>query len=377
MTPSIPPVSRLSKRPRDPDLLPALDAAYVLDGDDATWLTRIAEGLRVGLDVGFGIHAFFVDVRDPDTLRIAEPVAVGLTSEWQAAWRTDWWEPFMLGASPRVLHAMLTHSPLNHSVELWRSLATFPEFGPLFDRHAAAGDGSRRAGAMRYPDSLNLLALDSTGLGCAFAANRDRPSTTQVPAALARRLGQLATHIAAAYRLRRRLSASPDKDPLVGSDVVIDARHRVVHAAAEAQGAPALAAIRETALAVAQARRGASDRGVDPQAALDAWHALTAGRWSVLDHFDRDGRRYYIARSNAASPDLQDASALEALTQRERQVLGALALGHGNKLIAYELGLHPATVSNHLRAAAKKLGASSRLDLARRAKILVDAQRSS
>jgi DNA-binding NarL/FixJ family response regulator len=83
-----------------------------------------------------------------------------------------------------------------------------------------------------------------------------------------------------------------------------------------------------------------------------------AGRWTLLDHFDRDGRRYLLAHRN--DPDAPDP---RALTLRERQVVGYVALGQSNKLIAYELGLSASTVGVLLKTAAAKLGARSRTEL--------------
>ncbi len=45
------------------------------------------------------------------------------------------------------------------------------------------------------------------------------------------------------------------------------------------------------------------------------------------------------------------------LTKRQKQVLDLIASGYRTKEIAYELGLKPETVSMHLRATRKKLGA--------------------
>jgi hypothetical protein len=44
-------------------------------------------------------------------------------------------------------------------------------------------------------------------------------------------------------------------------------------------------------------------------------------------------------------------------------VAGFAALGHANKLIAWEMGLAPSTVAAHLATAQRKLGVSSRLEL--------------
>jgi DNA-binding CsgD family transcriptional regulator len=77
----------------------------------------------------------------------------------------------------------------------------------------------------------------------------------------------------------------------------------------------------------------------------------SAGRWSVVDHFERDGKRYYLAHKNdpELAPDL-------ALTERERQVLGYAELGHSDKLIAYSLGLSRSTVATLSARARRKLG---------------------
>jgi DNA-binding CsgD family transcriptional regulator len=51
------------------------------------------------------------------------------------------------------------------------------------------------------------------------------------------------------------------------------------------------------------------------------------------------------------------------LSERERQVLAYAALGHPNKLIAYELGIANSTVSVLLARAQTKLGAASRNEM--------------
>lgn len=54
-----------------------------------------------------------------------------------------------------------------------------------------------------------------------------------------------------------------------------------------------------------------------------------------------------------------------ALTRREEQVVACAAMGHSNKLIAYDLGLSTGTVSVLLGRAARKLGVSGRVALVR------------
>src|SRR5262245_46553544 len=113
-------------------------------------------------------------------------------------------------------------------------------------------------------------------------------------------------------------------------------------------------------------------RRLSPQEAIEIWRALVAGRWSVVDHFDTEGRRYLIARRN--EPEPAPSAGLASLTPRELEIVAYAALGHTNKLIAYELGLAPTTVATHLASAAAKLGVSTRIDLVR---AFVDARRNS
>jgi DNA-binding CsgD family transcriptional regulator len=75
----------------------------------------------------------------------------------------------------------------------------------------------------------------------------------------------------------------------------------------------------------------------------------------LVDHFESDGKRYVLARRN----DVKIGGA-EALSERERQAIGFAALGHNNKLIAYEMGISPSTVSVLLLRGARKLGSKTR-----------------
>jgi DNA-binding NarL/FixJ family response regulator len=64
----------------------------------------------------------------------------------------------------------------------------------------------------------------------------------------------------------------------------------------------------------------------------------------------------------AANTGVEDAPAEPLLTNRERQVLGLLADGLGNKQIAARLGISTNTVKTHLELLFDKLGVSSRTE---------------
>jgi DNA-binding NarL/FixJ family response regulator len=102
-------------------------------------------------------------------------------------------------------------------------------------------------------------------------------------------------------------------------------------------------------------------RKTNPDEALETWQALVHGRWSMLDWFDSDQRRFVLAVPNP--PDLGDP---RGLTERELQVATYAALGETGKLIGYRLGLSKATVSNALDASKRKLGVKTQPQLAER-----------
>jgi ATP/maltotriose-dependent transcriptional regulator MalT len=66
--------------------------------------------------------------------------------------------------------------------------------------------------------------------------------------------------------------------------------------------------------------------------------------------------------TRATNANVEDVSAVPPLTNRERQVLGLLADGLGNKQIAARLGISTNTVKTHLELLFDKLGVSSRTE---------------
>jgi len=169
---------------------------------------------------------------------------------------------------------------------------------------------------------------------------------------------RIASHLAAAQRLRRRLGLANSAES--AEAVLSPDGHRVEHAIGTATSHIAQDALRAAAVRIDRAR--GKIRTSDPERALDGWKALVAARWTLLDHFESDGRRYILARENEPVP----AGAAAELSARERQVLANAALGRSNKEIAYALGLAPSTVRVLLTRAARKLGASSRAELLQR-----------
>jgi DNA-binding CsgD family transcriptional regulator len=123
----------------------------------------------------------------------------------------------------------------------------------------------------------------------------------------------------------------------------------VEHADGDAKASAALQSLRTRTVAIDRAR--GRQRRSDPDAGLEAWRGLVAGRWSLVDRFESDGRRHVIAHRNEPVP-----ARVLALTLRERQVVAHRVAGHSSKVAAYALGVSPAAVSGALRSAMLKLG---------------------
>jgi DNA-binding CsgD family transcriptional regulator len=165
------------------------------------------------------------------------------------------------------------------------------------------------------------------------------------------RWSRITAHIAAALRLRRRIEQTA-----VESEAVLSPSGSILHATGPARDINARDRLRAAARSIDRSR-GALRRS-DPGEALEIWRALCEGRWSLVDRFESDGRRYLVAhRNEPTQPDLRK------LSRREATVVGFVRLGQSNKEIAYALGISLSSVATHLSGALRKLGLPSRAGL--------------
>jgi len=87
------------------------------------------------------------------------------------------------------------------------------------------------------------------------------------------------------------------------------------------------------------------------------WDELLAGRWSVVEHLDRDGKRtLLLARTDGTDG---------ALSPEEVDLLARLERGHSVKQISLDYRLAPSTVSERIGAAIGKLGFRTRAEYLR------------
>jgi DNA-binding CsgD family transcriptional regulator len=317
------------------DVIRAIEACYAPVADEATWLAGIGEALAP-LDAGLGGAALTYDASDPARFRLETLVTVGEAGDLRGPL-----EAFHHMGCAEQIRAMYWHPPPCGSL-----VATLGSVDPTT---AALARGYLEAAS--YPDifAVHGVEPDHRGLLVGFAGRR------RVPSPLHHRLACLAAHLSTAYRLRTALGglATPDAER---TEAVLDPSGRVADARAGARPAAARARLGEALRRVERARGGARRASQDEAVLL--WRGLVDGTWSLVDHWESDGRRRVLAVRNA--PGVADP---RALTPRERDVLAFALMGRSNKWIAYTLGLAPSTVSEHLALARRKLGARSRAEL--------------
>lgn len=165
---------------------------------------------------------------------------------------------------------------------------------------------------------------------------------------------RIAIHLGAGWRLAGRSSDAEADDV----EAVVTPQGKVAHASGPGSTVKGRELLLQATRDIdrARSRRGRSD----PVRALELWQGLLAGRWSLVEHFDSDGKRFMLARRN--EPGITNPA---GLTLRQRQVLFYVSLGLSNKEAAYALGLAENTISAHLAAGLTRLGIESRAELIR------------
>lgn len=97
-----------------------------------------------------------------------------------------------------------------------------------------------------------------------------------------------------------------------------------------------------------------SSSPADEQEALALlWHHVTSGKFRIVDWYDRDGRRYVVARR--ADPT----AGPERFSARQRKAIALRASGAGLKVIAAELSVSMGTASREVHDGLCALGLES------------------
>jgi len=322
-----------------PSSLSVIEAAYDLAVDDTAWLSALVRELQPFVDDGLGLYGHFYAFDEENAvLRATLPVFLGC----------EQFAPALAKAAALMPERNLVAA---YGALPCRSLSqVHAEMSVSHSEVESVGFLQRETG---IADALMVNAWLRPGSGVCIVAPLRRVS--RFPARTASVLGRVARHIAAARRLRQSLRRSPDGVALE-AEAVFDPRGAVLHAEGEAEGKPERELLSATARNLASAKE--RWRESDPEQVASLWNALVDGRWSLVDSFDRDGKRFLLARRNAM--ELNEPG---ALSPAERQVAALFARGHSTKLVAYELGLSASNVSGTLKRALRKLRLRSATEL--------------
>jgi DNA-binding NarL/FixJ family response regulator len=323
------------------DVISIVEAAYDLEPDTRGWLSQLLERVAPGLDRGRGLGATIYRLdRGPDEATVVSRAM-----------------------SPETLDALLTasvgdddsHRIVGAGMALRTTTQTLQKLG-LSEPEARS---HKHLVNLFYPlgvrDVLALSVPEPTGFAVLIVA--PMPDTRRPSPREAGQWARIAAHIAAGARLRDSGAAAGASrlEVAEGTDAVLTPSGAVEHATPDAQPRRVRESLRAAVRAVDRAR---SKERSDPERALELWQGLVAGRWSLVDRFDSDGRRFVVARRN--DPELRDP---RVLTRRERLGLAYAAMGHPLKLIAYSLGLSVSTIALHRGRAMRKLGLTSMADV--------------
>jgi DNA-binding CsgD family transcriptional regulator len=311
-------------------LVDVVEAAYVPHTPRA-WLEHVTCALAPLLDRGDGLLCYGFDARDMNRIELDAPIFVGAGPEvWNAM------QGATEGLEPRaVQRTYLGSQPFGTVAQRFvgSSRAIFSE---LAHRHYAPNG---------FGDLLVLHIVNADRRGCLFAAPLGR--STAASRKEITLWSRVAAHLRAGYG-----SSLRHGDDVEASDAILEPSGRVLHASGFAKTPAARETLRQAALRAERARTSRARR--DASRALDLWQELVAGRWTLIQRFDADGRRFLVARRNAG-----EVQSYVQLTPREQEITRRLLRGDSNKLIAHDLLVSESTISQHLENALSKLNVGS------------------
>ncbi len=313
----------------NPDWIELLEAAYAPERDDRAWgegLLRASQAVLGKREVGL------IALRHSADCSKVEPLlALGASAEEFVRARS------LAAVGARGIRE-LYYPPSLVATQLDIARRLGPEVREFMRRY--------REGHGAF-DGVGLIVHPEPGVAAALYGGYTRE--VELTWQERKLLSQLALHVEAGYRLRRR----PE---IVKAEVTPEGK--VVHLE---RGAPEAALLASRVKRIERSRLRKNRR--DPEA-LALWRALVEGSVSVVERTD-GARRHYLVIENA--PARQP---LRALTRGELDVVSYAARGLSSKLVAYALGIATPTVSARLSSAAHKIGLASRTELVRLAAML-------
>jgi DNA-binding CsgD family transcriptional regulator len=334
---------------RDP--IAFVEACYELGASEKDWLANVAEQARPLMNAN-AVLAYHIDTRG-GRLAFHEPILAGEHPDDDVVARVR-----SIGALYSLDDpSFVERQKARIHFKVVRQLLADPADRLLLTERKTYGP--RWAYTLGAPGVRNLnffLNHHIDGQGATFMVGsiEDKKPLSAPARVMFQRLG---AHLKAGLRLRRRVREDLHAVDATPGGAILDEHARLVHAEGEAKEAEIRELLEHRAREVDRARAAKHGRDED---ALAIWQGLVDGRWSLVERFDSDGRRFILAHKNPE--DVVDPRGLTAL---ESRVVGLAVRGYADKLIAYHLGVAEGTVSSQLSRAMRKLGVTSRVELVR------------
>jgi DNA-binding CsgD family transcriptional regulator len=320
------------------DALAIVEASYRIGDSTEGWLAQILAAFSAAIGAEARGVATLYDATRPDRVEITSTVNRDLPPGFV---HELFHQPVFSPGAAEPLVAIFRRGVFGTVSQLiWPFV---PAYRELFQR-------------FQIEDLTGIVTTDPSFRGCMLAVPTAARSYSSRTLYLWRKLS---AHLAAGLRLQRLLTPllQTRPDPTDHAEAVLTTGREIAHAVGDAATASGREVLRRALVRIDGAR---AVRDTDEEQAIDLWGGLVAGRWSLVEHFERDGRRYFLAYRNDPA-----VAKVRALTPRERQVWSYAATGHTNRLIAYNLGLSVPTVAKHLARARGKMGGRVTLDALR------------
>jgi len=306
------------------DLIGVIERVYDRTSDENVWLSEITRTVAPAFGAGGPVTSFVFDLAD-EHIRLGTTTGEGTREDFERSHEVGRQQGGVQPAYECDMYTLLSRAVGEANTK--QSLAAAGMIGD--DIVGLRANATPKSGIMVTTPVKAGHRLRNRDLWTRFAA-----------------------HFGAALRMRR-LKAEPNAD---SAPAVLSPTGNLEHGNGDAIASRA--ALGRAAKSIDRAR--GKLRRLDPDAATAAWRAMVCGEWTLVDWHDHDGKRFLLAHENCIP-----GRSKQTLSHREEQVVACAAMGHSNKLIAYDLGLSTGSVAVLLGRAARKFGVSGRVALVR------------
>lgn len=315
------------------DWVSLIEAGYRLDGNDKQWIDGLLTHAELLGERGFWLTIGRYDYT-PKKIQLNEIQSTGPSAAKQ-----------ILKSSIQV-----DSEAVSNFFRAGKPVSSLSEV--IYSSEPEIANVVKKLSNSRVHDKLAVKALSGEGealIMCWLFNDQVLPTALE-----RKRWGCIASHLGSGLRLRKvteKLSLENEK-----VEAIFDGNFKLCDARSLACTRSSCEVLQSVIKRVDKVRTktGRSDADL----AMKSWEGLIQGRWSLVDYFDTDQRRYIVAVKN--DPRYPDP---RGLTLRERQIAEYMGHGLSTKQICYTLGISPSAVTNCSARVKRKLGLNSTLEL--------------